>query len=102
MTEDVRIHEPTCRSCGVRMRKTPLPRSNYRPLMLTRQQIMWLENAARYFDAESDEPWSAEDFIAWCKPDLNGKYPRIPPELIGSGSATELPIVSAKLRKLVS
>jgi hypothetical protein len=99
---DERVHEPTCRSCGVRMRQAPLPRSNYRPLLLNRQQIMWLENAARYFDAESTEPWSAADFVAWCKPDLSGKYPPIPPELIGKGSATTLPMVPPRLRKLVS
>lgn len=81
---DQRVHEPTCRSCGVRMRKAPLPRDTYSPLLLNRAQLMWFENVARYFDELADgECWSAEDFIAWLKPDLTGKYPPLPPDMAG-------------------
>lgn len=101
MTEH-RVHEPTCRSCGVRMRKAPLPRDSYRPLFLKRAEVMWLENAARYFDADSDQYWTAEEFIAWLKPDLTGKFPPIPPERSGHGNPDPIPFVTtpAKMRRV--
>lgn len=83
MTEEKRIHEPTCRSCKIRMRKAPLARDSYNPMLLNRRQVQWLENAARVFDADSEELWTAEEFVSWLKPDLTGKYPPIPPDMAG-------------------
>jgi hypothetical protein len=34
--------------------------------------VRWLENAAAFFDQESDELFTATEFIRWVKPDLNG------------------------------
>lgn len=75
---------PTCHSCKVRWAVNPAVRDHYNPIDLKPSQVKWLENAARVFDQESDEKWTAEDFIAWLKPDVIGMAPKrdIDPRLL--------------------
>ena len=71
--------EPVCRSC--RMRWTvnqPAVRDTYNPINFSAAQYRWLENAARVFDQEADEKWTAEEFVAWIKPDVIGMAVVIP------------------------
>jgi len=113
--------QPRCRSCKVRFHvNPPAPNENYGPVRLHGNAIRWLENAARVFVAETDpgDQWTAEDFIAWVKPDLNGTLPPHPPEFVGlkkleggsrngtmatrHASPDPLPTVPRSLRNLVS
>lgn len=78
--------EPVCRSCRMRwVVNPPTLKEFYNPVNLTPSQVKWLENAARVFDQESDEKWTAEEFIAWLRPDVIGMGPKrdIDPELLG-------------------
>ena len=65
--------ERMCPSCRMRYNYPPRAlREMYNPVALNKMTVAWLENAARVFDAESDEMFTAEEFIAWLKPDLSG------------------------------
>ena len=80
--------QPVCRSCRMRYAVKPPPiRDTYGPIKLLPNQIRWLENAARVFVADSDpeDCWTAEDFIAWLKPDVLGMGVVIP-ESVGKAS----------------
>lgn len=71
--------QPVCRSCRMRWTVNPSAITHlYNPINLTPSQVQWLENAARVFDQEADEPWSAEEFVAWLKPDVIGMRVEIP------------------------
>ena len=102
--------QPTCRTCRMRYAvKPPETRDAYNPMLLTAKEVAWLENAARLFDQfAGDERFTAEEFMAWLKPDLNGKWPRLPVyegvrrQGDSPNSADPLPVVPMKLRKLVS
>ena len=66
----------TCESCGIRYRVTPLAlREYYNPLDLSIEEIRWLENAARIFDDESPELFTAAQFVSWLRPDLTPGQP---------------------------
>lgn len=73
------IKQPTCQTCKVRYFVTPPKlRDGYKPMLLDPAQVRWLENAARLFDALSEgDAWTAEEFIAWLRPDLTG-HPNFP------------------------
>ena len=78
-----------CASCRIRLTVPPAVRDSYNPLMLDLKGVKWLENAAREFDAMCDEHrYTAEEFIAWLRPDLTGH--RIPlPEMMGTPPRSE-------------
>lgn len=68
--------ERMCPSCRIRYAHPPKAlRDMYNPIALQKGTISWLENAARAFDGESDERFTAHEFIAWLKPDLTGHRP---------------------------
>ena len=65
--------ERMCPSCHIRYRVAPKTAQDfYNAISLEPRVVRWLENAARVFDAESDELFKAEEFIAWLRPDLTG------------------------------
>jgi hypothetical protein len=102
--------EPTCRSCRIRFRVPPPAHDSYTPILLTAKEVHWLDNAARLFDhLAGDELFTAEEFLNWLKPDLNGKWANHAPfhdgitrKGYGPSSADPLPMVPPRLRKLVS
>ena len=70
---------PRCSMCRMRFAVNPKGLTEfYNPLPLKGATVAWLENAARTFDAESDELYTAAEFLAWLKPDLLGRTPPIP------------------------
>jgi hypothetical protein len=74
---------PICRSCDMRFKVTPpATRPDFHTKDFDKGAVAWLENAARVFDEESDELYTAEDFIAWLKPDMRRNSPK-PPETGG-------------------
>lgn len=109
-------HKPLCPSCRMRYAVTPpAARESYNPMLMTAKEVQWMENAARLFDAIAGEDrYTAAEFVAWLKPDLNGKWAPIN-EFSGiaikegaprngytrHGSADPLPVVPMKLRRLV-
>ena len=112
-------HKQLCPSCRMRYAVTPpAARDSYNPMLMTAQEVQWLENAARLFDEIAEEDrYTAAEFVAWLRPDLNGKWAPIKEFsgiarkeggfITGSmqtrhGSADPLPVVPMKLRKLVS
>lgn len=117
-----RNHRPTCPSCEIRFRvEPPAIRDAYSPILLTAYEVMWLENAARFFDEVAGEDrFTAEQFVSWLKPDLSGRRHRNHTEFdgravyLGGGrkgagrgttriaSADPLPVVPAFVRRLVS
>jgi hypothetical protein len=52
--------------------KKPNVKEDYGPGTIHPSTVRWLENAAAFFDQESDELFTATEFIRWVKPDLNG------------------------------
>lgn len=74
----------TCPSCQVKFRVNPAPlRDHYNPWPIHPMLFMWIENAARVFDEESEELFTAAEFVAWIRPDvvgINGKR-EVDPEL---------------------
>ena len=74
-----------CPSCRIRWMYPPRAlRDMYNPVALDKRTVAWLENAARVFDAESERRYTAEEFIAWVKPDLAGHNSRMTYEFDGS------------------
>jgi hypothetical protein len=68
--------ERMCPSCRVRyLIRVPAPRDLYGPLDINRGAYRWLENAAKVWDAQSDERFPASEFIAWLRFDLAGVHP---------------------------
>jgi hypothetical protein len=65
---------PVCRACRMRFTVEPPPlREMFGSTRVSSSTVRWLENAARAFDALSDgDCWTAEDFIAWIRPDMTG------------------------------
>ena len=60
-----------CVSCRMRERVDPTAaREFYNPVHLAPSTLSWIENAARVFDEESGEKFSAAEFVAWMRPDL--------------------------------
>ena len=69
MSEEVR-----CPSCKMRHRVPPPDATEfYNPWPVSPQSFKWIENAARVFDRESDELFTASDFVAWIRPDCVGR-----------------------------
>ena len=67
-----------CPACKMRYRVSPLQlNDHYNPLALTATQINWISNAARIFDMESEDLFTAQDFVEWMRPDLAGHSVKI-------------------------
>lgn len=62
----------TCVCCRVRFRVTPMAVREYNAIHITPTAVHALEIAALYFDRESDERFTAIEFIHWLKPDVPG------------------------------
>ena len=63
-----------CRSCRMRYAVTPPePRDTFGSWNVSPAAFTWIENAARVFDAESPQRFTAAEFVAWIRPDVVGK-----------------------------
>lgn len=68
--------ERCCPACRIRF-VYPHPAGNpyFGPWNIDISAYRWLVNAARVFDAESDELFSASEFTAWLKQEIVGYQP---------------------------
>ena len=67
------MNPPTrmCESCRMRYRvNPPSAREFYNPLPLSPHTVQWIENAAKVFDLEADQRFTAAEFVAWMRPEL--------------------------------
>ena len=63
--------ESMCPSCRIRWQlRHAAPHEMYSPWRIDIKLFKWIENAARNFDAESDEKFTATEFVAWIKPEV--------------------------------
>ena len=68
---------PQCPSCRMRFRVNPIKaREFYNPMTMDATAFQWIENAARVFDDEAGERFTAAEFVAWLRPDLVQGRPR--------------------------
>jgi hypothetical protein len=64
----------TCPTCRMRWHvKTSREVTANPPHPMTPTMYTWMENLARFFDAEAPELFTAEEFMQWAKLDLLGR-----------------------------
>jgi hypothetical protein len=74
MTADFRQRNSQCPTCRMRWRfPQAAVRALYGPLYIDRKAYHWLENAARVFDEQSEELFTAAEFVAWVRADIFGE-----------------------------
>lgn len=79
-----------CPSCRIRYHVTTIaPSELYGPLHISPTAYQWLVNAAKVWDAESSELYSAADFIAWIRFDVAAYRSFVYPTHDGGGTRLE-------------
>ena len=85
----VPLERPICPSCKMRFRVSPEVlafREGYNNWTINANAFKWLENAARFFDSEAgDRRFTAQEFVAWVRPDVAALSVVIP-ESVGRAS----------------
>jgi hypothetical protein len=102
-TEEAMTHgaeRQVCPSCRVRFRVEPMRWREYNAVRITTRQLQALELAALHFDRESDERFTAIEFVRWIRPDVPGtpEYNALRRSLIVNGTGEESE--AAKQRRL--
>lgn len=76
LTPEQRDH--ICPACSVRYKRRTSPVRDFGSWLISKNDYRWLEKAAEEFDAQSDELWTAREFVASLAFDVPGSRPAPP------------------------